>query len=187
MEIEDSDEALLGRIKNGDKLAFSLLLRRHNERFYRLAWRMCGNNEDAEDIIQNAFLKLWHKPQLFDSHKGAKFTTWFYRIVVNMSLDQKKKANRLQYADDVDQYEDTTATATETLFNNQRQAQLEAAIQNLPDRQKIALNLCFYEELSNAEAAEIMNVKIKALESLLMRAKQKIKDTLKTQGLLDHG
>ncbi|MCB9989654.1 MAG: sigma-70 family RNA polymerase sigma factor [Rhodospirillales bacterium] len=177
------DESLVALIKQQDHRAFSILVNRHTDRFYGLAWRMTANNQEAEDIVQEAFLKLWQNPALYNPRKNAKFVTWFYRVVTNISIDRLRRNKKTVGVDHFDYVADDRAGQDENMEADERQEYLERAIQDLPDKQKTALNLCFYEGLSNKEAADIMGVKIKALESLLMRAKAGIKDRLIRQGL----
>ncbi len=174
--LNDSDEALMGCVCNGDHRAFSELVHRHNKMFFAAAYRICGNPIEAEDIVQDAFLKLWVKPHAFDAAKGTKFTTWFYRVVTNVAIDAARKKKPQTGSDVIDLMVDQSDAADEVLVISEQQAALENAIQDLPERQKIALNLCFYEGLSNKEAAEILGVGVKAVESLLMRAKRALKD-----------
>ncbi len=183
--IDMSDESLMALIKKGDHQAFAHLVRRHTDKFYALAWRMTGSDQEAEDVVQEAFLKLWDKPEAFNPKKGARFTTWFYRVVNNLAVDRLRGRRKMQPVDFLENVTDERASQHDDMEETRRQADMEAAIQNLPDKQKTALNLCFYEGLSNKEAAEIMGVKLKALESLLMRAKSGIKDQLLRAGVLE--
>lgn len=183
-----SDESLMVRIKDGDHRAFATLVERHNRRFYAHAWRMVGNETEAEDIVQDCFLKLWRNPGLFDPARGAQFTTWFYRVITNAALDAHRKARPVTYSDELlARTESKADTQDQAMIDRQQEAALEAAIQGLPDRQRAALNLCVYEGLSNAQAADILGVGVKALESLLIRAKQGLRDRLGRQGLLENG
>ena len=185
-QVQDiSDESLMERVCGADHQAFAQLVERHSGLFYAAAFRMCHNQEDAEDIVQDAFLKLWNKPQVFDASKGAKFTTWFYRVVTNLAIDRMRRKKPQSGSDVLDLMEDKKPLADEELETRDRQDVLEQAISRLPERQKAALNLCFYEGLSNKDAAEILGVGVKALESLLMRAKKALKEDLAAQGLLD--
>ena len=170
------DESLMARICEGDHRAFATLVERHTQMFFAAAYRVCGNATEAEDIVQDAFLKLWAKPQAFDAGKGVKFTTWFYRVVTNVGIDAGRKKKPQANPDIIDLMVDKADLADEALSMNDDQKALEEAIQELPERQKLALNLCFYEGLSNKEAAETLGVGVKALESLLMRAKKTLKD-----------
>ncbi len=181
---QDSDESLMVRIKRADHQAFAVLVKRHSERFYAVAYRTCRDQVAAEDIVQEAFLKLWNKPQNWKAGKGAKFTTWFYRVVINQAHDHGRK-KRAEYGSEIlDTFEDSTDLQDTALEDKQQQGALEDAIQSLPERQRDALNLCFYEGLSNKDAAQILGVKVKALESLLMRAKAKLKAELIRAGAI---
>lgn len=179
------DESLVARICEGDHRAFAQVVERHSGLFFQAAYRMCSSPEDAEEIVQEAFLKLWKKPQAFDAAKGTKFTTWFYRVVTNLAIDHVRRKRPQSGSDVLEYMADKGPLADEQLEERDRQDVLEVAIQALPERQKAALNLCFYEGLSNKEAAEILGVGVKALESLLMRAKTALKEDLGAKGLLN--
>lgn len=173
---KESDESLMALIKKGDHQAFSILVYRHTDRFFGAAYKVVQNSPDAEDIVQNAFLKLWEKPNLWKEGKGAKFTTWFYRIVVNQSLDSiaKKKTNILLD----EELESVEKTIDIRMSEQEQQNELEKAISLLPEKQKIALMLYYEEELKQSEAAAAMGLKLKAFESLLSRAKATLKQRL---------
>ncbi len=172
------DESLIHQIQEGNHEAFAALVNRHSKRFYSIAYRIVFNREDAEDIVQEAFLKLWNGPGLWNQSKGAKFTTWFYRIVTNLCLDHNKKKKPLTLSEDLHL---TDKNPGQEVLSNEKQKQglLERFIKELPERQQLALNLCFYEGLSNKEAAKIMDMKVKALQSLIMRAKMTLKEKVK--------
>lgn len=173
------DEELLSELKLGNEKAFAILVKRHASKFYAVAFKMLGKRSDAEDIVQDCFLKLWEKPDLWQKGRGAKFSTWFYRIITNKCIDfqRKKKADQLLENYDIEDKENID----EDLDKVERQKLLEKLILELPERQRIAVNLCFYKGISNKEAAEIMDINLKALESLLMRAKKTLK--AKVEGL----
>lgn len=182
---EDGDESLMIRVQQGDHRAFSALVNRHTDRFYAAAYRLLNNPGDAEDMVQDAFLKLWDNPMIWKPDQGAKFTTWFYKVITNLSIDRMRKRNKMSSSELMDLYEDESTMQDKSLEEKQEQAHLEEAIQALPEKQRVALNLCFYEGLSNKDAADILGIKVKALESLLMRAKAGIRDQLKRQGILN--
>ena len=176
---DDSDESLMRRIQKGSHQAFSILVRRHADRFHAAAFRMCGRLSEAEDMVQDAFLKIWDKPDLWKDDRGAKFTTWFYRILVNQNIDRMRKHKNMA-ADNffLDSMPDPALSPEASAAQAQEQGRIDAAISTLPERQRTALNLCYYEGLSNAEAAAVMGVRVKALESLLMRAKAGLKESM---------
>lgn len=181
---QQSDESLMERIKKRDHQAFSVLVIRRNEMFYAAAYRMMMNKEEAEDIAQEAFLKLWDRPEIWKSNKGAKFTTWFYRLVMNICIDKLRKKSKSVLVDITDTIKDEGQTQEQEMIGDEQQQALDLALKSLPAKQLMALNLCFYEGMSNKEAAEIMGVRLKALESLLMRAKSGLKDYLYRENIL---
>jgi len=174
---EFTDEELMGRLRDGDRDAFSELVMRHTNRYYSLAYRMLSSREEAEDIVQEAFLTLWSSPTSWDGGRETKFTTWFYRVVWNSCIDRKRKQRPLQMDDGFDP-PDEGRGAEEALEMKRRKENIDACIGELPVSQQTALALCFYEGVSNRVAAEIMGVSVKALESLLMRAKAKLRSKL---------
>ena len=176
---EKDDEELLALIQDGSQQAFSVLVQRHTERFYRLAYRYLQSKEAAEDVIQDAFVKLWEDPGRWQAERNNKFTTWFYRVVVNSCLDWQKKKKPIELGDRELLIADDRETPDSTMLHVEQQRILEKEIAALPERQRIALNLCFDEGLSNQEAAEVMGLKLKALQSLVMRAKTTLKERLK--------
>ncbi|MET0154947.1 MAG: sigma-70 family RNA polymerase sigma factor [Rickettsiales bacterium] len=173
----------MARIADGDRTAFAELVRRHSSRFYHVAYRYLGHMEDAEDAVQAAFLKILERPHLWQNDKGAKFTTWFYRIVANGCMDALKKHKSLPFSDDFDP-EDETPSPEERADDRKRAFALRKALGDLPERQRFALSLCFGEGLSNAEAAEAMGLKLKALQALVMRGKTRLKERLHHYGIL---
>ena len=176
--IHFDDALLLQHIRRGGHEAFAILVNRHTNRCYRIAYRLVSNKDDAEDIVQEAFLKLWHKPKLWDPCKGAKFTTWFHKVVINLCVDHMRKKKPLGLQEDME-FADENPGQDALLDNNQRQSLLERFINELPDQQRQALALCFYEGLSNHEAADIVGVTVKALQSSIMRAKTTLKKKVK--------
>ena len=173
---DKDDQELLALIQDGSHQAFAELVQRHTERFYRLAYRYVQNRETAEDLVQDAFLRLGNPTWRPD--RNSKFTTWFYRIVVNLCLDWQKKKRPIPLDEDMP-LADERESADEAMIRSQEQILLEKEIAALPERQRTALNLCFDEGLSNQEAAEVMGVNLKALQSLIMRAKTTLKERIK--------
>ena len=178
-----NDESLLENFQNGGSQAFEILVQRHAPKAYRIAHRVLNNPSEAEDIVQNAFLKLWQRPHLCDKSRGKKFTSWFFRVIVNACLDSNKRHRTLS----LDAFDPSYSESLNPHipFNNKSQKQrlLKDLIAELPSRQGMALTLCFYEGFSNQEASNSMGVSLKALESLLMRAKSSLKLSLKQQSL----
>jgi len=175
---DKQDDQLLALIQDGDGQAFAVLVERHTERFYRLAFRYLQNKEAAEDVVQDAFVKLWESPSLWQPERNSKFTTWFYRIVVNLCLDALKKKKPVPLDDD-SLVADDSRPVDEMMMREQQQKMIEKEIAALPMRQRTALNLCFDQGLTNQEAAEVMGINLKALQSLIMRAKATLKERMR--------
>ncbi len=174
-----SDEQLVSRICEGDKTAFAHLVERHGLRFRAIALRTCGDLAVAEEMVQEAFVKLWTKPTAFNADK-ARFTTWFHRVVVNRCLDEvrRKKPDALPEGFDV---ADDRRSADEAMAESDSGALLRLALSKMPDRQRQALTLSYLDGYSNQEAADIMDLNIKAFESLLVRARAKMREELQAE------
>lgn len=173
-----NDEILLDEIRKGDSSAFASLVRKHSRKYYGLAYRYTASREDAEDIIQTAFVKLWKNPNVWNPGKGVRFTTWFYRIVVNLCLDGKKKRREVAIPESFE-VGDKNRNQERDVGESEEKRLLAEGITALPSRQKVALILCFYEGMSHEDAAKTMNTSVKALRSLLMRAKTTLKRNMR--------
>lgn len=177
-QLEDlSDEALAARIAEGSQESFQILMARHVNMHLAFAERIMGNRAEAEDIVQDAFAKLWLHAGKFDPAK-SKFTTWFYRVVMNRCLDVKRKKKPVALPEDFEKVDDR-ATPDVDYAKAQRGLVIQTALKEIPDRQRAAITLCYFEELSNKEAAEVLGLKLKALESLLTRGRKNLEGLLK--------
>jgi RNA polymerase sigma-70 factor (ECF subfamily) len=169
-----SDEELMLKIQNKDSKAFSIIVQRHSSKYYALAFRMLSSVNDAEDLVQNAFTKLWVSSDTWNPKKASKFTTWFYRVIVNMCLDHKRKYKTI-YSEFQDYMRGDHDNTDHKLDQAKVRNQVEALIDSLPDRQKAALTLYFHDEFSQKEIATILETSVKGVESLLQRAKKNLK------------
>jgi RNA polymerase sigma-70 factor (ECF subfamily) len=170
-----SDEALMARVARGDELAYRQLSRRHLPAMLGLARRILGNAADAEDVAQEAMLRVWtHAPRW---QPLAAFRTWLTRVVVNLCLDRKRRRPwvALEAAGEI---VDATPGVAEIAEQDERQRLLAAAIAELPARQRTAIMLTYSEGMSNAQVAEILDTSISAVETLLVRGKQNLRARL---------
>lgn len=174
--MEDSDEALMARIGRGDEAAFRALSRRHLPSVVALARHIMRNSADAEDIAQEAMLRVWtHAPRW---QPLAAFRTWLTRIVVNLCLDRKRRATPLPL-DVAGDPADSTPGVEQQIEASEADRRVNAAIDALPPRQRAAIALTYRDGLSNADAAEALGTSVSALETLLVRAKQKLRSELR--------
>jgi RNA polymerase sigma-70 factor (ECF subfamily) len=179
-ELVDGDAELLRAIAGGDRSAFDRLSRRHLDRAYGVALRMTGSRADAQDVVQDVFLRLWQRPDAWRPGQ-AQFSTWLYRVVVNRCLDLKRRPKGTDL-DSVEEPQDPDANAEDSLLDAERSRALDSAVNQLPERQKAAIVLTYTAGLRNAEAASAMDISIKAFEALLVRAKRELRDFLAGQG-----
>lgn len=174
---EISDDALLVLYANGDAAAARVLTLRLTPRVFGQAYRLLGNTAEAEDVTQEALMRLWKLAP--DWRQGeAKVTTWLYRVTANLCTDRfrKKTAGALDEAPEIT---DDGPSASDHLQDQARIAALHAAMESLPDRQRQAMALRHLEELGNPEIAEIMDTSVEAVESLLSRGKRALASALR--------
>ncbi len=170
-----TDADLLARAGKRDANAFAQLVDRHFPVVHRVVWRMMNGHADAEDVAQEAFLRLWRDPA--QVREGAALRGWLMRVATNMVTD-RFRAKPMQAMDDDFDVADGRDNAEEQLDRSRAVRTVDSAIASLPDRQKLALTLVHFEHLSNSAAASIMEVSVDALESLLARARRSLKEHL---------
>jgi len=171
----ESDEALMLRIAKGDEQAFRQLAGRYAIRAAGLARRITGNDADAEEIVQEALLRVWINAPRW--RPQAAFRTWFYRIVFNLCLNKKRRAPfyPLEAAGDPP---DPAPDASARMEQADTHRRVAAAIAELPERQRAAIILTYENELGNAEAADVLGSTVSAFEALLIRAKRQLREQL---------
>jgi RNA polymerase sigma-70 factor, ECF subfamily len=173
-----TDTALMARIVAGDQAAFHRFAERHVARFLAIAQRIIGNQSDAEEVVQDALLRVWlHAPEW--QAGAARVTSWAYRIVVNLALDHlRKHRSRPLPLDDAGDPADPAPGAQLVAEGRQLESFIARAMAELPARQRIALTLCYFEQLDCAEAAQIMQISVSAMESLLVRGRRTLRERL---------
>jgi RNA polymerase sigma-70 factor (ECF subfamily) len=177
--LEPDDHALLDGIARGDGRSLEQLVQRHSGWAVRLLRRVLGSQVVAEDILQSCFVQLWEKPPAWQPQ--ASFRTWFYRVLHNRCLDhfRREKRHAPMPDEEGEPHEEGLTVATEITATMHRPVEqavvrrldVQAALQTLPERQRMAIVLVYFEEWPQAEAAQLMQVSVGALESLLSRAR----------------
>ena len=167
-----SDHDLMARTAQGDARAFRELAGRHAGRALSLARRILKDHALAEDIVQDALLRVWTNAPRW--RPEAAFRTWFYRIVVNLCLNAKRRAAHLPLAAG-EQVADPAVGADARLEARERDSLLGAAVDALPERQRAAVVLSYQEGLSNAEVAAVLDTSVSGVETLLFRAKRALR------------
>ncbi len=180
------EKNLIERIKKNDNEAFRILVNLHNEKVYQICYGFLRNKEDAEDIAQDVFLEIFKSILFFRG--DSSLSTWIYRIAVNRSLNLIKKNKIKHFAYSIEQL--LVFNKPEPIAYNEPFAQLaqkeqakiiQKEIDKLPKNQKTAFTLNKYNDYSYAQIAEIMNLSLSSIESLIHRAKIKLKEQLKNK------
>ncbi|WP_439140831.1 RNA polymerase sigma factor [Planktotalea sp.] len=172
-----SDDTLLQLYANGDQSAARSLTLRLAPRAYNQAYRMLGVQADAEDVAQDAMMRVWKIAPEWRMGE-AKVTTWLYRVVANLCTDRLRKT-RATSLDAIDEPMDPSPSAAADMQTNARNDALQAALMELPARQREAVVLRHIEELPNPQIAERMEISVEAVESLTSRGKRALTQLLK--------
>ena len=183
------DAALVARMAARDPAALREVLMRHAGSLNRIAFRMVGDPHEAEDIVQEACLRLWdHAPRLAARHAAGtpaagalRLSGWLARVATNLAIDRLRLARRIS-GEEVPERADDAPLADVQIEADERDATTRALVLALPDRQRAAIVLTYYEDLPNAEAAEALDMNIKAFESLLFRARAALRKAFEAQG-----
>ena len=173
--MHDPDAEDVANAGRGDRGAAARLIGRHTPRLLTVARRMLGNSTEAEDVVQEVFLRLWTHAARWQPGK-AKFETWLYRVMLNQCYDRLRRRPTLPL-DEADDMADEAALPDTRLDQTALEREIGRALQGLPERQKAAILLCHFQGCGNIEAAEIMGLSVEAMESLLARGRR----TLRTQ------
>jgi RNA polymerase sigma-70 factor (ECF subfamily) len=172
----DNDEALMARIGRGDRAAFQTLAHRHAANTVALATRILGNRADAEDVAQDALLRVWTNAPRWQPL--ARFRTWLTRIVVNLCLDRQRRARWVAIEAAGELVDPSHGPAVQHELD-ERDRLLAEAIGRLPARQRTAIVLIYREGMSHAETAEILDTTVSAVETLVARGKTALRRALK--------
>jgi len=170
-EAADADAVLLSRFARGDQAAARALTERLLPGVLRQAWRMLGEREEAEDVAQEAMLKLWR--QADDWRAGeARVSTWLYRVTHNLCIDRLRRRRPAADIEAVAELSDPAPSVLARLAGGEETQALARAIGDLPDRQRRALTLRHFEGWGNPEIADRLDCSVEAVESLLARARR---------------
>lgn len=181
-DTHEPDDALLQRFADGDQSAARALTLRLTPRALAVSYRMLGDRAEAEDVAQEAMMRLWKIAP--DWRVGeAKVSTWLHRVVSNLSIDRIRKRRRSGPGlDEVAEPQDPAPSAVAVLMAADRASAVRMALDALPDRQKQAVTLRHFEGLGNPEIGEIMEISIEAVESLLSRGRRALATAMRALG-----
>ena len=174
--INDPDAELVARAGRGDRAAAEALMARHLPKMLALSRRMLSDPVEAEDAVQDAFLRLWTHAARWQPG-GARFETWLYRVTLNKCYDRLRRRQTVRL-DEAAEVEDAAPDPAVHLEQAEIARHIEAGLAALPERQRAALHLCHVQGCGNIEAAEILGISVEAVESLLARGRRTLKARL---------
>jgi RNA polymerase sigma-70 factor, ECF subfamily len=183
-EEDAEDVRLMGLVAGGDTSAFEKVIERHQALVVGTAARMLGSNSDVEDIAQQVFIRVWKSARRYVPR--AKFTTWLLKITRNLVFNELRRARRraqvpLQSdpaAEEIPLKDETNPAPDASLLEDELQRAIEEAIMQLPESQRMALVLRRYEQLSYEEIAEVLDLSVPAVKSVLFRARTELRSRL---------
>lgn len=175
----DPDEDLLQRLGRNEPQAARELVARKLPRLLALAQRLLGRRGEAEEVTQEAFVRIWKQAPKWRRGE-AHFDTWLHRVVLNLCHDRLRggAARHEQAVDALPDHADAAPTPEQHWGHAQRDQRVASALARLPARQREAIVLQYYQELSHADISELMCISIDALESLLARARRNLRAEL---------
>ncbi|MDA0789078.1 MAG: sigma-70 family RNA polymerase sigma factor [Proteobacteria bacterium] len=175
-----NEAALIARVRAGDEAAYRTLLDRHLGPVTAYVRRMMMSAPEADDIVQETFIRLWTQAQRYDP-AAAKLSTWLHNIAHHLVIDHFRKHGRVVtgVADDDVVAEDISLS--DQIVHREQHDQMSRCLMALPERQRSAIVMCHYQGMSNRDAAVILDVSVEALESLMARGRRKLRQLLAEQ------
>ena len=171
--VDDPDLALLRAAGLGDQSAALQLVRTHAPALQRLAWRMLGDEQEAQDVVQESCLRLWRVAGEWRPGE-ARISTWLHTVAMNLSRDRLRR-RRETYPVESFEWLAGEDSPEQDMERDRRSARVQQALTQLPERQREALILSHFEGYSQSEAATVLGVSVEALESLLSRARRSLR------------
>ncbi len=181
-EADDSDDTLMARVAQRDAVAFRTIVGRHMTAVHRVAYRMLGDASAAEDVTQEALLRLWDHAGRWQAG-GTGIGAWLRRVATNLCLDRLRR-QKFSTGNEIPDRADDAPLADAVMEEDEMRAATRRCLGQLPDRHRAAIVLTYYEDRPNAEAAAVLDMNIKAFESLLGRARQTLRRIFEEEGLL---
>lgn len=175
--MRDPDAELVRRIGEGDARAAEALVRKHLPRMTAIGRRMLSNAAEAEDVAQEVFLRVWREAPKWREGQ-AKFETWMHRVALNLCYDRLRRRREISDPDAGMLVADPAMSAADRVQAQERASAVRTALDALPERQRAAIVLCHYQDMSNIDAAAALEISVEALESLLSRGRRALKTAL---------
>ena len=177
-------EHIIARARRGDADAFEQLVTAYRNQVFRLALRMCGNEADADEVAQEAFLSAWKGLPNFRGE--SRFSTWLYQLTTHAAIDLMRREKRQAAAEDIDEITaaDDGPSPQQQVERTETQREIRSALMQLPEEYRQVLLLRFMQELSYEEIGRALKLPVGTVKSRLNRAKAQLKDILSRSGNL---
>lgn len=176
-----SDDDLMALCATGDVRAFRSLVDRHSGSAWRLAWRLTGDAAEAEDVVQEGFARLWKQAGVWQAGQAGA-GAFLQRVITNLAIDRSRR-KRPEPVADLPDNADPAPLADALLESADLATRIQACVARLPDRQRAAIVLTYWEGLTGPMAADTLALSPKAFESLLIRARAALKSLLAAAGI----
>lgn len=177
------DHTLMAEVARGDACAFNELCRRHLKTMTYVAQRIVGSAAEADEIAQEAFLRLWKYAKSWDPEGTGSVKTWLSKVVTNLSVDRYRRQRSVPL-EEAGEIEDLGRGVFDTLGEADRKKLVQQLLDTLPERQKIAVILSYYENMTGREIAKAMDLSEGAVESLLVRARRSLREGVRKLGFV---
>jgi RNA polymerase sigma-70 factor (ECF subfamily) len=179
-----TDEQIIGRVRDGETRTFGELVRRYQDTVYGMVVRFVGRSDDAQDIAQEVFLRVFRG---LDGFKGeSKFSTWLYRITWNLCADwlrrNRRPDRRVAGMEEADSLPDGRTDLEEGFLEEEQREALRRALDTLDEKYRSVVVLHYYQKLSYDQIAEILDMPVKTVETRLYRARKTLRESLEGSG-----
>jgi RNA polymerase sigma-70 factor (ECF subfamily) len=184
--MERNETKLIKRVKKGDPLAFAEIVEAYKDKLYNVAFRMLGNRQEAEDVVQEAFLRVYSNIRQYDAN--YKFSTWMYRITTNLCIDRLRKKKINDSLDEEYSEQDGNSlynrlrsqelTPEEAMLRHETQAEVQHAIEQLPPAYRAAILLKYLHDLSLQEISDILQIPVPTVKTRLHRGREALRAVL---------
>ena len=186
--IEDPYADLVSRARSGDRNALAQLIQETHERVFNLAYRILRNEQEAEDLTQQIFVRMWHALPRFRG--DSKFTTWLHMIATNTCLNRRRQLARqleaeMPQEDLLQSVSSTLGNPSQEVAQQDERAGLWAAVERLPQKYGLVLGLFYQQQLSYAEISKVLELPMGTVKSHLNRARRALRDALERMRIHD--
>jgi RNA polymerase sigma factor (sigma-70 family) len=184
-----TDDELIQLVQNKELDALKELYKRYERLTYSLAMKILGNTQEAEEVVQDVFMKVWNKSKLFDINKQTKFSSWIIRVCYNTAIDKLKKRKGYSHLDVeiLESLPDISVDLDNELELMSLKNRVKEALKNLPNEQKEIIELMYFDGFSQSEIAEAMGIPLGTVKSRVRLALTKLKKLLNGEGVSPNG